>query len=254
MSSFTVCPSTNSFIPSFGFSLISTDSVLEKTRSYKYMVDVIGVATHIKHDKNFYPDGKVTRSVTFKMNDERNAFFCELVDDLVDDFHKKVMSFNDGFPIVVLQFVRVTYLQGAVMVQGVEGVTKVFVSPWSSVGVVDFRKRLIRYLRESSNYGGLIRRSALLPLSGNLEFIKNYPVKTIFELKNDPALGTFIISARMFDIVRIDPWWYPICDCPKIFEGYIGAFHCSKCCATEYIVAQKVRLTIEVEDMTVVIP
>jgi hypothetical protein len=56
-------------------------------------------------------------------------------------------------------------------------------------------------LSGSSNYGGLIRRSALLPFSRNLEFIKKYPIKAIFELKNDPTLGTFIISARMLDIV-----------------------------------------------------
>jgi hypothetical protein len=37
---------------------------------------------------------------------------------------------------------------GAVMVQGVEGVTKVFVSPWSSVGVVDFRKRYVMFLHD----------------------------------------------------------------------------------------------------------
>jgi hypothetical protein len=92
-------------------------------------------------------------------------------------------------------------------------------------------------LSESSNYGGLIRRSTILPLSRNFEFIKKYPIKTIFELKNDPALGTFIVSARMLDIVRLDPWWYPICDCLEIFEGYIGAFHCSKCCASEHTVA-----------------
>ncbi|KAK2453351.1 replication protein A 70 kDa DNA-binding subunit C [Trifolium repens] len=213
------------------------------------MVDVVGVATHIKHDKNFYPDGKVTRSVTFKLSDERNAFYCELVGDLVDDFHKKVMSFKNGFPIVVLQFVRVACLQGSVMVQGVEGVTKVFVTPWTA-GVMEFRKRLIQYLSRSSNYGGLIRRSTLVPLSRNLEFVQQYPVKTIFELKNDPALGTFIVSARMLDIVRLDPWWYPVCDCPKIFEGYIGAFYCTTCRAKEYTVAPKVRLTIEVEDIT----
>jgi hypothetical protein len=94
-------------------------------------------------------------------------------------------------------------------------------------------------LSGSSNYGGLIRRSALLPFSRNLEFIKKYPIKTIFELKNDPNLGTFIISARMLDIVRLDPWWYPICDCPEIFENYIGAFHCSKCHASKYTVAPK---------------
>jgi hypothetical protein len=99
--------------------------------------------------------------------------------------------------------------------------------------------RLIQYLSDSSNYGGLIRRSTLLPLSRSLDFVQKYPVKTIFELKNDPALGTFIVSARMLDIVRLDPWWYPVCDCPKIFEGYIGAFYCTTCRAKEYTVAPK---------------
>ncbi|WJX51529.1 hypothetical protein P8452_37719 [Trifolium repens] len=158
-----VCASPNSLIPSFGLSLITTDSVLEKRRSFKYMV-------------------------------------------------------------------------GAVMVQGVEGVTKVFVNPWTA-GVVDFRKRLIRYLSGSSNYGGLIRRSALLPFSRNLEFFKKYPIKAIFELKNDPTLA--LILGGIPHVIAL-----------KIFENYIGAFHCSKCRASEYIVAPKVRLTIEVDDIT----
>jgi hypothetical protein len=88
-------------------------------------------------------------------------------------------SYKDGFPIVVLQFVRVNYVQGngvfiyffilkinlcmifklynmihcicstgAVMVEGVEGVTKVFVCPWNS-GVVDFRKRFVSLIHKS---------------------------------------------------------------------------------------------------------
>ncbi|KAK2381974.1 ATP-dependent DNA helicase PIF1 [Trifolium repens] len=89
-----VCASTNSFIPSFGLSLITTDSVLEKRRSLKYMVDVIGVATHVKHDKNFYPDGKVTRSVTFKMNDERAILAPTL--EVVEEINDYVLSLIPG--------------------------------------------------------------------------------------------------------------------------------------------------------------
>ncbi|KAK2381914.1 hypothetical protein QL285_069484 [Trifolium repens] len=137
---------------------------------------------------------------------------------------------------VAMVLIDKNYDLGAVMVQGVEGVTKVFVNPWTA-GVVDFRKRLIRYLSGSSNYGGLIRRSALLPFSRNLEFIKKYPIKAIFELKNDPTLA--LILGGIPHVIAL-----------KIFENYIGAFHCSKCRASEYIVAPKVRLTIEVDDIT----
>jgi Cu2+-containing amine oxidase len=37
---------------------------------------------------------------------------------------------------------------GAVMVQGVDEVTKVFVNPWTA-GVVDFRKRYVRFIHNS---------------------------------------------------------------------------------------------------------
>jgi hypothetical protein len=107
------------------------------------IVDVVGVVTKVKHDKNFYPDGRVTRSVTFKLNDQwcvfslchsrlwlvderllqcvffslflyfcRKGFWCEVTGDLVDEFHKGVLSVADGLPIVVLQFARICIVQG----------------------------------------------------------------------------------------------------------------------------------------------
>ncbi|WJX89057.1 hypothetical protein P8452_71081 [Trifolium repens] len=62
-------PSNSCIIPSYGFSLIAAENVLLKKFNYGYMVNVVGVVTNVKHDKNFYPDGRVTRSVTFKLND-----------------------------------------------------------------------------------------------------------------------------------------------------------------------------------------
>ncbi|WJX16206.1 hypothetical protein P8452_06271 [Trifolium repens] len=110
--------------------------------------------------------------------------------------------------------------------------------------------RLIEYLSGSPNYAGLRRRSDCVPFSHNLEFIKDHPIKTIRALESDPEVGTFIVNARMVGIIHLDPWWYPTCDCSKIFTKYIGAFHCTKCFAKRLTVAPKVRLTIGVEDQT----
>jgi hypothetical protein len=33
--------------------------------------DVIGVVTSVVHDKNFFPDGKVTQTASFRLNHER---------------------------------------------------------------------------------------------------------------------------------------------------------------------------------------
>jgi hypothetical protein len=84
-------------------------------------------------------------------------------------------------------------------------------------------------LNGSKTYAGLSRPTSFVPLSHNLDFIKGYPVKSIAELKSNPELGTFIVNGRMGDIVGLDAWWYPTCECGKIFEEYIGSFHCDKC-------------------------
>ncbi|MCI11157.1 replication factor A protein, partial [Trifolium medium] len=137
----------------------------------------------------------------------------------------------------------------ATLVQGVENVTKVHVNP-AAAEVISFRNKLVLYLSGSPNYGGLILSSERSRLSHTLDFIKGYPVKTIAELKADPQLGTFIVNARMVDIVNLDPWWYPVCKCNQIFGKYIGAFHCTKCNVAEFKPAPKVKLIVEVEDET----
>jgi hypothetical protein len=42
----------------------------------------------------------------------RKGFWCELTGDLVDEFHKDVLSAADGLPIIVLQFARICIVQG----------------------------------------------------------------------------------------------------------------------------------------------
>jgi hypothetical protein len=100
-------------------------------------------------------------------------------------------------------------------------------------------RRLVEYLSGSSNYVGLRRRSNRVPFSHNLDFVKDHPVKTLRAMESDHEIGTFIVNARMVDIVHIDPWWYPICECYDLFAKYIGAFHYTKCYAKKLIVAPK---------------
>jgi hypothetical protein len=42
----------------------------------------------------------------------QQGFWCEVTGDLVDEFHKGVLSAADGLPIVVLQFARICIVQG----------------------------------------------------------------------------------------------------------------------------------------------
>ncbi|MCH99174.1 replication factor A protein, partial [Trifolium medium] len=124
-----------------------------------------------------------------------------------------------------------------------------FVDP-SVAEVVNFRNGLVHYLSRGIDYTGLFRSSRRTPLTYNLDFMNNYPVRTMAELKNNPQLGVFVVNARICEIVSFDPWWFPICKCPRIFGNYIGAFHCVKCHVSKFIASPKVKLTFEVDDET----
>ncbi|GAU27773.1 hypothetical protein TSUD_215840 [Trifolium subterraneum] len=244
-----VVPSDNHMIPTYGLCLIGADNVLEKKENFKYLVDVVGVVSTVQHDKNFYSDRRVTRSVTFSLNDQRKSFLCELPGELDEEFKAKIKCCTDGPPIVVLQFARIVISQGAgsVMVEGVERVTKILVNP-NVAEVINFRNGLLLYLGRSRNYGGLIRAKQRLRFSHNLDFINDHPVKSIAELNTDPQLGVFIVNASMVDIVSLDPWWFPMCKCGEVFEDYIGGFHRTKCNLVQFKVVPKVKLTVELED------
>ncbi|CAJ2652616.1 unnamed protein product [Trifolium pratense] len=63
--------SWSSKVPRFGTSLIGSENVLDLSERFKYLVDVIGVVTYIRHDKNYFDDGSASKTVAFKLTDHR---------------------------------------------------------------------------------------------------------------------------------------------------------------------------------------
>ncbi|KAK2455837.1 replication factor A protein [Trifolium repens] len=175
-----VDPSSNSFIPAIGFSLVEAKDIRNKGSSFRYLVDVVGLITSAIHDKNFFPDGTVSQTVTFKLNDES----------------------------------------------------------------------MVEFLTRNLDYTGLYRSSRRLPVSYTMEYLKDYPIRTMAELKSNAEVGYFIVNARICDIVTFDPWWYAMCDCPRVFKDYIGDFRCVKCQAEKWTASPKIKLTFEVDDET----
>ncbi|GAU48011.1 hypothetical protein TSUD_188820 [Trifolium subterraneum] len=156
--------------------------------------------------------------------------------DLVDEFQSNLKCCAGGLTIVVLQFAKLSIVQGSILVQGVDRITKILVNP-DAAEVINFKNALLLYLGRSTNYGGIVSSKTRSFLSNTLDFLKRYPVKSIAELNSDPELGVFIVNARMIDIISLDPWWYPTCKCGEIFESYIGVFHCAKCNLKHFKVA-----------------
>ncbi|WJX88899.1 hypothetical protein P8452_70940 [Trifolium repens] len=181
---------------------------------------------------------------------ERTSFLCELDSDHVEEFRNLIKSSCDGLPILVLQFVELTMSQGYRLVKGIKNITRMFMNPATIVDPINFRKRLVDYLTRGIKYTGLLRSTRRMPMSYTLDFIKDYPVVTIDKLNMDPKLGLFVVNARIADIVSFDPWWYPVCKCSKIFDKYIGTFHCVECGLGKFLAGPKVKLTFRLEDET----
>jgi hypothetical protein len=78
-----------------------------------------------------------------------------------------------------------------------------------------------------------------MPISYTLGYLRDYPVRNLDELKHRPELGLFIVNARICDLISFDPWWYPVCKCHRIFDKYIGIFHCNKCGLGKFIAGPK---------------
>ncbi|MCH89050.1 replication factor A protein, partial [Trifolium medium] len=140
-------------MPNHGMDLIGSENVLRLSERFKYLVDVIGVVTYVRHDKNYFLDGTSTKTVTFKLTDERNHIYCEISGQYVDLFRDMRKNIGLGLPLVVLQFAKVTKAQGRTLVQGIDGITKLYVNP-QFYEARKFRTSLILYMdRERRRLG-----------------------------------------------------------------------------------------------------
>ncbi|WJX28647.1 hypothetical protein P8452_17340 [Trifolium repens] len=84
----------------------------------------------------------------------------------------------------------------------------------------------------------------------HVDFDRKYVYKTVAQLRSDSDVGIFAMNGRIVEISRPVVWWYPICACHKLFEGYIGAFYCEVCRSNDFYVKPRYMFTVSIEDET----
>ena len=87
--------------------------------------------------------------------------------------------------------------------------------------------RLVLRIVSVSNYTNMNRLSSLMLGSSEYDFGRNYPVKSVAQLKTTLEIGVFVVEAKVIGVSQ--PWWYAVCGCHKIVEGYLGLFYCINC-------------------------
>ncbi|KAK2406775.1 replication protein A 70 kDa DNA-binding subunit C [Trifolium repens] len=229
--------------PEHGVTLIGSTDILSLKEKFKYLIDVIGVLTYVRHDKNIFPDGTTANTVTLKLTDNRDSFECELSGGYVNLFREMMKDIGLGLPVIVMQWVKVATNQGRNVVKSVDGRTKLYVNP-TFYEAAQFRKGLVPKLNSKRKTLGVPRTDK--PIGFN--FTTHYHCKSISQLKEDPTLGIYLVNARLMDVAALDTWWYPVCGCGLIVEDYLGAFFCGKCYATDFHPMLKFRVKLVIDD------
>jgi hypothetical protein len=66
-----------------------------------------------------------------------------------------------------------------------------------------------------------------------------YPKKTIKELLATPEGGYFVVYGRIAGFVRVDQWFYTVCDCNNFMGNEFGFYLCDVCHRTSFNVTPK---------------
>jgi hypothetical protein len=99
--------------------------------------------------------------------------------------------------------------------------------------------RLVIRVADVQNYTNMNRMSNVMRGSSEYDFGRNFPVKSVAELKITPEIGIFVVEATVIGVSQMDPWWYAICGCHKIIEGYLGLFYCINCKRRDFLIIPK---------------
>jgi len=70
--------------------------------------------------------------------------------------------------------------------------------------------------------------------SDSCSFDRLYPTKTIHEV--GCYFRGWFVHARVVKFLRVDQWWYPLCECQRIMKAENGFYQCYECKQTNFIV------------------
>ncbi|PNY02612.1 replication factor-A carboxy-terminal domain protein [Trifolium pratense] len=140
---------------------------------------------------------------------------------IVEDFCKLFLVSCIGLPIIVIQFVKISVVEGDVCVHSIESVSRVLLNP-PIAEVVKFKMTMSMGGSMSPVfYGG---RNSIVRVSEEIE-------------------GLF----------HVDQWWYPVFHCGTFLTICSGYYFCDNCHVTVFSVTSKHTLQIAVGDGTSIV-
>ncbi|RYQ97761.1 hypothetical protein Ahy_B08g093841 [Arachis hypogaea] len=137
-------------IPKTCFNMFPFSELLNMTKDYDFLVDVIGLLTSVGEEKEYAKEEKIVKMIVLELTSKDLTVRCALFGDYVNQVNYFLASGYVEQPVVVIQLAKVKFFRGQVGLQNVMYATQILFNPDLSE-VVEFRQRrvLLSFLVQS---------------------------------------------------------------------------------------------------------
>ncbi|QHO47379.1 Replication protein A 70 kDa DNA-binding subunit C [Arachis hypogaea] len=125
-------------IPKTCFNMLPFSELLNMTQDYDFLVDVIGLLTSVKEEKEYEKEEKIVKMIVLELTSKDLTVRCALFGDYINQVNHFLASGYVEQPVVVIQLAKVKFFRGQVGLQNVMYATQMLFNP-DLPEVVEFR-------------------------------------------------------------------------------------------------------------------
>ncbi|RYR64927.1 hypothetical protein Ahy_A03g010949 [Arachis hypogaea] len=224
------------FIPKSALTIYPFTQLLETKENSDFLVE-----------KEYDKDRKKMKMAVMELAENDHRIRCALFGEYVDELNRFLSSGYAEQPVVVLQLAKVKVFRSKVGLQNVMFASKLGFN-LDIPEVAAFRKNSIPHGVSASQPIAFVGSGKNIGIEE--DFMKLTPRCTVKLLDDNNRAETFVVLAKIAEIVENGPWWYSACVCGRGVQAESGIYFCQFCNIHVTNVTPKFRVKVLVEDFT----
>ncbi|KAL1317190.1 hypothetical protein AAHE18_15G117900 [Arachis hypogaea] len=225
------------FIPKSALTISPFTELLETKEDSDFLVDVVGLLVFVSEEKKYDKDGKKMKIAVMELAENDYRIRSALFGEYVDEVNQFLSSEYAEHPV----------FRGRVGLQNVMFALKLGFN-LDIPEVAAFWKSSIPHGVSASQPIGIVSSGKNIGIEE--DFMKLTPRCTVKSLDDNNRAGTFVILAKIAEIVEDGPWWYSVCVCGRGVQVESGIYFCQFCNIHVTNVTLRFRVKVLVEDST----
>ncbi|QHN92810.1 Replication protein A 70 kDa DNA-binding subunit B [Arachis hypogaea] len=235
------------FIPKSALTISPFTELLETKEDSDFLGDVVGLLVSVSEENEYDKDRRKMKMAVMELAKNDYRIRCALFGEYVNEVNRFLSSWYAEQPVVVLQHAKVKVFRGRVGLQNVMFASRLGFN-LNIPEVAAFRKSFISHGVSASQPIGIIGSGKNIGIEE--DFMKLTPRCIVKSLDHNSQAGTFVVLAKIAEIVEDGPWWYSACVCGRGVQAESGIYFCQFCNIHVTNVTPRFRVKVLVEDST----